>query len=972
MSYTSTTVSVREYSVDKIVGTEIVRGSGSEGSKFLIVEKGLGFKAPLVGGYGNEIKASDAQYYMNVTGTINSVLDCAINLYGIPLDAAAAKVANRGTPYDNTSGRKWPYFIAFLSQSAATNIKVFAVLTPRQGMLSGSGYVDRWEITGGKRPSKSDRLPGPAYNANDFIESCDTAAPKFANAGCELASLSATYPNLIGFTIDDFQAHTWRKGNWRSPETEPTGTARVRSQGYTRGQVQEIYRGCKAKNPGVQFWPTHYVGAALKNAIPADTIGFTYDFPTKANDYISVTRTFKVDEPALGGTLKFLYIAYTTPTQQDGVTHNCTKYCHINGNQILSESIGMDNRLATFETDVSAHLVKGVNIITWKIAADRTQDRFLERLYAMGDIRFTYRTENRLDSPTITLTPENGGISVAGYSINGSPTGSRPGQGTTPGDPTDTGSYGPISGGWVAEPNTNYRYIADCERTLLYYTNHPTGAVKNRLAPIFEAYRRHCPGTGIIHGQQGSLFDQNIIGHSISQKFMTGSAYSDGVVVWNYPLYQNQPTKGIYHQRTPPAGGTMTPACSDIADPCWKHNAITSSIQTTYPNWQLAVRGQYQRWTTKKTYSGDVKFRVQTVGGAAAPYHYWRTILAPSGATWPPPNPLYNNSGALNYTTPITSAASALSSQKLVFETFVSSGYGDSYTQVRLSASVGAFPGTHVHLSHSAWEFTSGVTGSLIPNLYGALKTYYGEVADDSIYNNLIVARSPDLADHPDPEYWTYYRPRDADRCFVKDPGEWWIYDASKETWAPEDTYYAHSDALIVSGSIACTEAVKRGGFIHATCAATASFYASTGSLSGAILWDSLPRIDTKYYSSSGPDIMILQSGDYKIAYGVSWYQTGALPPISLKTYVVSSSMIGRPGAPYPKPDRIRTVDSSLSYEVLDGPPGGYTRGTNSATFMTSINSTDTLKLYVEHDYGVLPYTISTLANQAWIIIEKV
>tara|TARA_Y100000310_G_C20591418_1_gene768248 strand:+ start:266 stop:1048 length:783 start_codon:yes stop_codon:yes gene_type:complete len=260
----------------------------------------------------------------------------------------------------------------------------------------------------------------------------------------------------------------------------------------------------------------------------------------------------------------------------------------------------------------------------------------------------------------------------------------------------------------------------------------------------------------------------------------------------------------------------------------------------------------------------------------------------------------------------------------------------------------------------------------MVPDLYTALKTYYEEVDTDSRFNNYIIHRSPDLAPPGSAEYWTYFAPKEGDRAYVIDPGETRIYDAKAETWVLEDTYHAHSDALFVSGSIACTEAVKRGGFIHATCAATASFYASTGSLSGAISWDSLPRIDTKYYSSSGPDIMVLESGDYKIAYGVSWYQTGALPPISLKTYVVSSSIIGRPGAPYPRPDRIRTVDSSLSYEVLDGPPGGYTRGTNSATFMTSIKSTDTLKLYVEHDYGTLPCTTSTLANQAWIIIEKV
>jgi len=838
-------------------------------------------------------------------------------------------------------------------------------------MLSGAHFTNRWQITGGNRPPKSSRS-GPALNANDYIESCDSAATKWAAGAAEMSRLSVDYPNLIAFNIDDFQAHAWRKGNWGTPETEPTGAARVRSQGYSRANVQEIYRGCRAHNENFQFWPTHYVNQALKTAIPAVTIGFTYDFPTLADDYITATWRFWVRESALGGTIKLLYADYygTWDTHVD--PHDTYKQIYFNGATILSESIGGDDRIQTLTYDAGGggHLTKGWNTIVAKISDPTKGSRNDERLFAVGDLQFIQRTENRLDSPTTTLTVENGGITSASFSINGSPTGSRPGSGTTPGDT----ALLPFSGGWVAEINEPYRYIADCDRFFLYYSNH-TGAIKARLPDIFDAYRRHCPGSGIIHGQQGFLFDQDC--PQIVQKFMTGSTYSDGVVVWNYPLYMNQPTKGIFSKRDVPAGGTMVPACP--AGPaglaCRQHNSITASIQTTFPSWQLAVRGQYQRWTTKKTYHGDVKFKVQTVGGTADPYFYWRTILAPSGATWPPASPYYDISGAYQYTTPVSTSATTLVNKKLVFETFVNSGYGDSYAQIRLSASIMDQDGSEIaHLSASAWDFTSGVTGTMIPDLYTSLKTYYEDLdTERATYNNYIIERTRGVLDPGRADYWTFYAPADGDRVYVSDPGEYRIYEDDKERWTRESTYYAYSDALTVSGSMTCTDAIARGGFFHAVRSATASFnWATPSSLSGAISWDAFPRLDTAYYSGSGPDILVRKTGDYKIAYGISWYQTGAMPPISLKAYVVSSSAVGRPGSPYPRPDIIKTLDSSLSYTVVDGPAGGYTRGTNSATFMTSIKSTDTLKLYVEHDYGTLPSTTSTVAKQAWIIIEKV
>ena len=169
-------------------------------------------------------------------------------------------------------------------------------------------------------------------------------------------------------------------------------------------------------------------------------------------------------------------------------------------------------------------------------------------------------------------------------------------------------------------------------------------------------------------------------------------------------------------------------------------------IQTTFPRYQLAARGHYQRFTTKVAYGpGTFHFKVAHAGGYP---EYWLTAVGVSGSGTgsygmaDPPFYLntssYGGAAEVDWATSAIITASLTSSTKIVFETNVNSAYGDNYTQVHFSGTVGG-----IHLSASAWDFDSGITGSAMTSLYTSVKDYYAEIVNaGTSYNNTIITRN--------------------------------------------------------------------------------------------------------------------------------------------------------------------------------------------------------------------------------------
>lgn len=869
--------------VKAIRSAELYYGSGSEGDRYLIIDGDDDETSQFIGSYPNLIKANGSRWQINVTGTIDNLTALNQNFVGIHLDTTGG-----GTPYDDTSGNLWPEMMAFLSQSQDTNIKVFAVCGPRANILSGS--TNRWGVRGG-------------YLKNgEHVEPAHLAAKKWSAAAIELSAVSRRYPNLMGWTIDDFAAYNNNRVS------------------YTAGQVRGMVSSGRRWNPSFQFFPTHYVGAALTNAIPSTRIGFSYNFPTIANEFVEATLKFKMPSSLpTRANIHFLH----SDEYKDTAFPNVMKTMKLNGKEIFSDNFQDDERVEATSANIQSKLVSGTNYLQMYVSSSGVTNQYIDRVWSVGDIRIVTnaselhyrdisRENKRLTSPTFN---RNNNIA---YSAS---------------------CCARWRGRAVSETNEAYRYVAECPRTILVYSNH-TGALQARLGTVFAGYNRTCPDTGLFHVQQGSLFNQTLTGEVIVQKFKSGSAYCDGQLVWNYPNMLQQPNKGIFTKRSAGAG---------------------YGVMTTYPSRQLAVRGQYQRWTTKKTYSGNLRFKVKTDGGGGSNTGkpYWRTILAKSGAAWPPPNPFYNVSGSKNYTTPISSSTISPAS-KIVFETFVTGGYGSSYDLTSLSASVG-----DVFLSESAWDFTSGVTGSLLTSTYSSIKAYYDTIAAgaSSLNNRIITFKKWGE--------WEVYTPDNGDEVYVTADRESRLYDKELDVWTPMDRI--SSKGLTVTGTIKSTMAVERGGIMSAVRGPASAYNWSVSAKSASVVWTAIPRIDNVYFSASKDTsrIRILEDGDYRISYGINWYQTGAAPPIGLKSYVVSSSFAAGSGSAA-STSSIRIVPSSADVAAVTTTGGGYTYGSNAASFIADLSSNDVIQLYAEHVYGTLPQTTSTEVDQVWILLEKV
>jgi hypothetical protein len=476
--------------VKAIRSAELYYGSGSVGDRYLIVDGDDTETSQFVGAYPNTIKANGARWEMNVTGTIDNLLTLNQNFIGL----STADLS--GTPYDDTSGNYWPQLVSFLSQSQDTNIKVFAVCEPRAFIPSGS--VNRWGLRGGRLKN------------DEYVDPAPIAAKKWSAAALELSALSALYPNLMGWTIDDFAA---KNDNRIS---------------YTAAQVRGMVSAGRRWNPSFQFFPTHYVNAALKNAIPATRVGFSYSFPTIANEFVEATLRFKM--PATVPTtanIHFLhsdeYIENAHPTVM--------KTMKVNGKEVFSDNFKGDDRVETTSANIQSSLVPGLNHLQVYVSSSAITNEFISRVWSIGDIRIETNSDK---SHFRNISRENRRLAAPIFNRNNNVAYSA-------------SCCARWKGRAVSETNELYRYVAECPRTILVYSNH-TGAIQARLGTIFAAYNRTLPDTGLFHVQQGFLFNQAIPPTSVVQKFKSGSAYSDGQLIWNYPDYLQQPNK-----RTVPA-----------------------------------------------------------------------------------------------------------------------------------------------------------------------------------------------------------------------------------------------------------------------------------------------------------------------------------------------------------------------------------------------------------------------------------
>lgn len=263
--------------------------------------------------------------------TISSLKYSNNNLYGYPADD--------GDTGDSDSGFHWKNFLELLEKTKDTDLKIFAVV--RESHLIYGSDVNRWGV--GRESTK-----------DEWVNSHVKAATEFS----ELASI---YPNLVGWSIDDFSLKIC------SPIHE------IKNHDcYTKEQVEEITIASKSSSSNFEFWPTLYF-RELYSFTPGYAMGSTYGVKMFPDEYASVDFKFNLDSDFDGTMLSFFHYDDEKSVEDDKLEYSdkFKQIFKINDHVIWDRTIAGDKYVEFFEEDISTYLKEGDNSISIKFYTDR-------------------------------------------------------------------------------------------------------------------------------------------------------------------------------------------------------------------------------------------------------------------------------------------------------------------------------------------------------------------------------------------------------------------------------------------------------------------------------------------------------------------------------------------------------------------------------------------------------------------------
>jgi hypothetical protein len=147
-----------------------------------------------------------------------------------------------------------------------------------------------------------------------------------------------------------------------------------------------------------------------------------------------------------------------------------------------------------------------------------------------------------------------------------------------------------------------------------------------------------------------------------------------------------------------------------------------------------------------------------------------------------------------------------------------------------------------------------------------------------------------------------------------------------------------------------------------------AGTYAAGGSNPNSVIWNANIVTDANFYTQLGKDITILETGLYKISYSINCKQ---LQPIGNRTNL-QTMIIKNPGAS----PILLPCSTAYSYGRGDGTLSTVDRTTNVMTTVSTFAANDVINVDIRHIPGTTgvatPIEFNILANETWILIEKV
>jgi hypothetical protein len=410
--------------------------------------------------------------------TIQAINNCGQNTIGIRADDG--ELSSTGSYY-------WDAFLTHLEATKDTAIKTIAVI--RERALQGSGIINRWGVVGG---SKGDTVT----RSSDAVATAGWVA-----AATELSNLSIVYPNLIGFTIDDFG---------------PVGDAYY--DGYSLAQISSITAAGNIINANFKFLPTHYYQRILKNVIPGFMIGSTYGQAMNAGEYVACDYSFDI-VGSVPSSAVLSFLNFDNNEEDSDYSDRIRKKLFVNGNLIFDESVRLNNFIEKFSESIVSNLLVGQNIIRFEIVPTSDTNEYHRKVWYISSPELVLDDIDISDSLTQTfdylLTYANAPDIV-----------------TYPGAKV------------IHKTNADGLYMNSVDGVFAVYSiGYPSMA-----AELAQEYKNNGTNT-LIHVQQGFLFLQDIVGSEIVNKFTSVRNIADGLMVWNYPLGLDTTTEGIFANR---------------------------------------------------------------------------------------------------------------------------------------------------------------------------------------------------------------------------------------------------------------------------------------------------------------------------------------------------------------------------------------------------------------------------------------
>ncbi|MBI4411234.1 MAG: hypothetical protein HY541_01970 [Deltaproteobacteria bacterium] len=446
----------------------------------------------------------------DIPAIVSAVSEAKQNLYGY--------AAHDGALGDDTKGFYWPNFLELLKETKNMETKVFAVLGEKHFETG-----NRWNYD-------------------------------WAAAGADLGTLSAAYPNLAGFNVDDF-------GGYDCSED----TTQLEKTCYAASDIKKMTDAGKTANANFKFWPTIYFYQIPRTICPSYILGSEYGVQMTKEEYGAVKLTFSLDTAPATAVLSFLYT--DTETGEDAVNAHEFKGVEVNGNSLVNATLAGNQYVERFSDDIAKYLKAGENEIVFKMYVDSPVNIYHRKLVYFWDIKLAVDGKEVADWKE-TFDKHESDSSYPNHKalmINN-------------------------KGRIIAKSNKNY-LIADSIDGLFVPLTH------NQSFYSAETYKELLSSTKACLGDKdlmavlyGEMWGYDIKPEVLKEQIEVAAGIADGVVIWNYPLAMGAAAKGIFSQKKSYKSGY--------------------AIRSYWPSYQLGVEGYYQRWITKKELTGTVTVKI--------------------------------------------------------------------------------------------------------------------------------------------------------------------------------------------------------------------------------------------------------------------------------------------------------------------------------------------------------------------------